>query len=178
MVTPEFARPERIDTIGERARTVEIAATAEERAALATRFGLIALEALGAAFELRRTAAGIEARGRVRGRVVQACVVTGDPVPAAIDEPVALRFVPEGDEAPAEEIEIEAEALDTIGYRGGAIDLGETAAETLALALDPFPRSPGAAQALREAGVLSEEEAAAARNPFAALKDKMGTVRP
>ena len=39
------------------------------------------------------------------------------------------------------------------------IDLGEAAAETVALALDPFPRSPRAADVLRDAGVISEEEA-------------------
>ena len=55
----------------------------------------------------------------------------------------------------------------------GAIDLGEAAAQTLALALDPYPRSPGAAAALKEAGVIGEGEA----GPFgglAALKGKLG----
>jgi hypothetical protein len=37
----------------------------------------------------------------------------------------------------------------------------------MALALDPFPRSSEAGDALREAGVLSEEEA----GPFGALKE-------
>jgi hypothetical protein len=39
----------------------------------------------------------------------------------------------------------------------------------LALALDPFPRSPGAEAALREAGVVGEDEAKAASSPFAKL---------
>ena len=59
-----------------------------------------------------------------------------------------------------------------VPYDGGAIDLGETAAETMALALDPFPRGPGAEAALKAAGVISEEEA----GPFGALaglKDKL-----
>lgn len=171
MVAPEFSRPERIDAIGERARSIAIEATPAERAALAERFGLAALDALSARFEVRREAAGIAVTGQVQGRVTQSCVVTGDPVPATIEEAVALRFVPEDQIGAAEEIEIEGEALDTVGYAGGAIDLGEAAAETLALALDPFPRSPAAAVVLREAGVLSEEEAAQASSPFAALKD-------
>ena len=57
------------------------------------------------------------------------------------------------------------EKIDTIEIEGGAIDLGEAAAETMALALDPFPRSPNAAAALKKAGVISEEEA----GPFGAL---------
>jgi uncharacterized protein YutE (UPF0331/DUF86 family) len=51
-------------------------------------------------------------------------------------------------------------------YTDGAIDLGEAVAQTMALALDPFPRSTNAEAALREAGVISEEEA----GPFGALK--------
>jgi hypothetical protein len=38
-------------------------------------------------------------------------------------------------------------------------------ADELSLALDPYPRSAGAEDALRDAGVLSEEQA----GPFAAL---------
>ena len=59
-------------------------------------------------------------------------------------------------------------ALESARREGGkrGVDLGEAAAETMVLALDPFPRGPGAAAALQEAGVVSEEEA----GPFGALK--------
>jgi len=171
-VTPEFSRPERVDTIGDRERPVTIEADAAERAALAKRFGLLAVESLSAALALHREASGIVVRGRVRGRVRQACVVTDEPVEAEIDEPLALRFVTDG--APeAEEVELGAEDLDTVPLEGGAIDLGEAVAETLALGLDPFPRAPGAEAALRAAGVLTEEEARPT-NAFAALKDTLG----
>lgn len=162
-MTPEFSRPERIDTIGDRDRDVAIAANETERAALAERFGLIAIEGLEARFAIRREAAGIAARGRVTARVVQACSVTGDPIPANVDEPVALLFVTALGEG--EEVELDVGDLDTVEYDGGAVDLGEAAAETMALALDPFPRSAGAEAALRAAGVISEEEA----GPFGAL---------
>jgi hypothetical protein len=73
---------------------------------------------------------------------------------------VSVRFVDESaDTGEGDEIELDADSLDTIPYEGGAIDLGEAAAETMALALDPFPRGPNAAAVLREAGVISEEEA-------------------
>ena len=81
---------------------------------------------------------------------------TGEPLVAAIDESVELRFVEEG--ADDGEVELSADALDTLPIESGAIDLGEAAAETMALALDPFPRSPTAAAALRKAGVLEEGE--------------------
>ena len=158
MTAPEFSRLERIDTIGEGEREVRVAATDEERAALSVRFGLKSIERLEGVFRLRRDAAGVVARGQVRADLVQACVVTDEPMSVAIDEPVALRFVA-GDEPKGEEVELSEDALDTMTFDGAAVDLGEAAAETMALALDPFPRGPNAAAVLKEAGVISEEEA-------------------
>ncbi|TPG15628.1 YceD family protein [Sphingomonas oligophenolica] len=166
----EFSRPERLDAIGEGERVVTITAQDAERAALATRFGLVAIEALGATLTVHRDAAGIRVRGRVRGAVVQACSITDDPLRVAIDEPVALMFVEPG--GSIAEIELAENALDTVEIEGAAIDLGEVAAETMALALDPFPRGPNAAAALKAAGVITEEEAKPA-GPFAGLKDQL-----
>ena len=171
MSAAEFSRIERADTIGEGERTVRITADAGERAALAKRFELKSVDSLEAEFRLRRDTAGIVAHGHVRGTVVQACVVTDEPVPVAIDEPVALRFVV--DDVPGEgEIELDEDALDTMLYDGAALDLGEAAAETMALALDPYPRGPNAAAALRAAGVISEDEAKPL-GAFAGLKAKL-----
>jgi uncharacterized metal-binding protein YceD (DUF177 family) len=157
-VTPEFSRPERLDSIGERNRDVTIVATPAECAALAKRFELRAIDRLEARFALRREAGSVVARGHVHAAVTQACVVTDAPVPAVIDAAVALRFVDAA--APAQdEVELAEDDLDTLPIEHGAIDLGEAAAETLALELDPFPRAPDAAAALKQAGVLSEEEA-------------------
>ena len=164
MNAPEFSRPQRIDTIGGEARTVEIAADPAERDALAERFDLVGIDGLAGTFTIRRDAAGIVVDGRVTAALTQACSVTGEPLAARVDEPVALRFVVAGVES-QDEVELGDEDIDVIAYEGGAIDLGEVAAETMALALDPFPRSPGAEAALKAAGVLSEEEA----GPFGAL---------
>lgn len=164
-MTPEFSRAEKLDAIGAEPRTVRILADEGERAALARRFDLPAIARLEAAFAVHRDAAGVLATGRVSGAVTQRCSVTGEPLPATIDEPVALRFVERA--AEGEEIELGADALDTLPIEGGAIDLGEAAAETLVLALDPFPRAPGAAAALAAAGVVREGEA----GPFGALAE-------
>ena len=171
MSGPEFSRIERADTIGEGERSVRIEADEAERAALARRFDLKSVDMLEAEFRLRRDAAGIVAHGHVRGAVVQACVVTDDSIPVTIDEPVALRFVLD-DAASEDEVELTEDALDTMVYDGAAVDLGEAAAETMALALDPYPRGPNAAAALRAAGVISEEEAKPL-GAFAGLKDKL-----
>lgn len=166
----EFVRAERIDSIGEGERRVTIAADASERAAIAARFGLIGIESLAGDFALRREAGGIHVTGRVTAALTQACSITDDPLPVTIDEPVALLFVfPGGGDS--DEIELNEESLDTVEIEGSSIDLGEVAAETMVLAIDPYPRGPNAAEALRKAGVLTEEEAKPA-SPFAALKDR------
>jgi uncharacterized metal-binding protein YceD (DUF177 family) len=170
-VKPEFSRPERLDTIGERERIVEIAATEDERAALAKRFALLSITRLDARLGIKRTDSGIVVKGRVTGAAVQACSVTDEPLDTQINEPVALLFVDqlvsEGDE-----VELSDDALDTVAIEGGTIDLGEAAADTLALAIDPFPRGPNAAAALAAAGVISEDEFRPA-NAFSDLKARM-----
>ena len=168
---PEFSRPERLDTIGERERIVEIAATEDERAALAKRFALLSITRLDARLGIKRTDSGIVVKGRVTGAAVQACSVTDEPLDTQIDEPVALLFV-EQLVAEGDEVELSDDALDMVAIEGGTIDLGEAAADTLALAIDPFPRGPNAAAALAAAGVISEDEFRPA-NAFSDLKARM-----
>ncbi|MES2441632.1 MAG: YceD family protein [Pseudomonadota bacterium] len=172
MTAPEFSRERRLDQIGAGETIVEIGAEPGECAALAARFGLLAIDSLDARYAIRRDNAEIRATGHLSARVTQACVASHEPVPAVIEEDFDLRFLPEA-EPGADEVELSEAECDTVFYTGGAIDLGEAAAETLALALDPFPRSPVAAQALKAAGVLGEDEV----GPFsglAALRDKLG----
>ena len=164
-MTPEFSRPYRLDELGG-ARAVSIEADEAERAALAVRFGLIAIQRLKAEAELARDGDIVTATGRLEAGVIQACVASGEPVPARIAEDFALRFVPASTESDAEEVELEESDLDDIDYEGSSVDLGEAVAQTMALALDPFPRAPGADEKLRAAGVIGEEDA----GPFAALK--------
>ncbi|MBW0143880.1 DUF177 domain-containing protein [Sphingomicrobium sp. B8] len=152
---------------------MSLQATDDERGAIADRLRLTSLDRLEADVVLRKDGDTVEAEGRVRAKVEQACIATGEPVPASIDEPIALRFVPEPKSGnPDEEIELGEDELDTIFHDGQQIALGDALADTLSLALDPYPRSPDADEALRAAGVISEEEA----GPFgglAALKEKM-----
>ncbi|KQN02928.1 hypothetical protein ASE85_21310 [Sphingobium sp. Leaf26] len=170
--TPEFSRTHKVDAIARLPASMQIAADAEERAALAKRFGLAALDRLEADYGLAVEDGAITARGRVRAALAQPCVATGVPVPETIDSDFVLRFVVESETAQeGDELELDAEDCDTIGYDGHVIDMGEAVAETMALAMEPFPRAPDADVYLKEAGVLSEEQA----SPFAALlglKDK------
>jgi uncharacterized metal-binding protein YceD (DUF177 family) len=156
----------RIDTIGPSPRTLEIEATPAERAALAGRFTLKAIDHLSAALSVSRTGEVVQASGRMHAQVTQSCVASGEPVTTTIDERFSILFTPlyEGQRS-EEEIELSAADCDVVFYQGGSIDVGEAIAETLSLSLDPWPRAPGAEEALRAAGVKSEEEA----GPFAGL---------
>mgnify|MGYP002780836962 CR=1 FL=1 len=144
---------------------IEYSADEAERAAVAERLDLLGLDRLEAVLTLRCEGEKVRAEGRLRASVTQACVATGEPVPAMVDEKIALLFMPEPAGTPDEEVELSAEDLDVIFHDGREIDLSAAVADELSLALDPYPRSAGAEDALREAGVMSEEQA----GPFAAL---------
>jgi uncharacterized metal-binding protein YceD (DUF177 family) len=177
--TPEFSRPYRLDTLSSQPRAVEIGADPAERAALAARFGLAAVERLSAEASLSRSGERVTASGRLSAAVTQSCVATGEPVQAVVEEEFRVEFRPRGESAsPEEEVELSEGELDVVFYDGGSIDLGEAVAETLSLALDPYPRSAAADAALREAGVKSEEEAKAESSPFAALKALKDRLKP
>ena len=169
----DFAHRLPLDQIRDGDR-IDLAADDEERASVAERLALLSLDRLEAHAMLSRDGQKVCATGRLRASLEQSCVATGDAVPAHVDEPFELRFVPEPKTGRAdEEIELGAGDLDTVFHDGSAIDLGGAVIDTLALALDPYPRSAGADAALKEAGVLTEDES----SPFAALaalKEKLG----
>jgi uncharacterized metal-binding protein YceD (DUF177 family) len=177
VIEPEFSRTQRIDMLGSTPRALSIGASEEERAALATRFGLLGIARLSAEAELTRRGDIVNARGTLNAEVTQSCVATGAPVPAQVEEEFTIEFRPQPEGGSSdEEIELSGGELDVVFYSGSSVDLGEAVAETLSLSLDPFPRSEAAEDALREAGVKTEEEAKRESSPFAALaalKDKL-----
>lgn len=166
-MTSEFARPVAIAAIGTEAQTLTIEANADERVALARRFDLVAIETLSAAVTHVTRDGGIDVDGRLSAAVVQTCVVTGDPVRAALDVPFALRFVDPARFAAdaAGEIEIDDGDCDVVAHDGISVDLGEAVAQTLALALDPFPRRVEVADESERKWTFGADA-----SPFAGLK--------
>jgi uncharacterized metal-binding protein YceD (DUF177 family) len=177
-VTPEFSRIWRVDILGAEPRAVRIEAEEGERAALAERFGIVAIHRLESEAVLSRQGETVLAAGTLRAAVTQSCVATGEPVDEQVEAPFRIEFrLPPASDRPDEEIELGEGDMDTVFYDGAAVDLGEAVAETLSLSLNPYPRCPGAEEALREAGVKDEEDAALESSPFAALqglKEKLG----
>jgi uncharacterized metal-binding protein YceD (DUF177 family) len=131
----------------------------------------VSIESLSAEASLSRRGEDVVADGTLIADVTQSCVATGEPVPARVEEPFSIVFRTHPDGlGPDEEIELSESEMDVVFYDGSTIDFGEAVAETLSLGLDPYPRSPEAEAALREAGVKKEEEVEPA-GPLAGLKD-------
>ncbi len=164
-MTAEFSRKLAVERIGQAGQPawhgVTVEADSAELAALAKRLHLPAISALTCRFRLRVAQDGtIAAEGWLDAVVTQTCVVSLDDFIAPVSEHCVIRFVPAGRESD----EIDPDSIDEIPYSGGTIDLGEAAAEQLALGLDPWPRKPDAT--LPEAA--TDEPASA----FAALRQK------
>ena len=156
---------------------VTISADAAERAGLAKLWSILEVKALSATFEIRRWKRdGVRLKGRVTADVVQACVVTLEPVESHIDEPVEVVFVPEGSKLARQPAASESGEmlLDPDGpdapeiFTGDSIDAGEVAAEHVALAIDPYPRKASAAFA---GHIESTDKDDRKPSPFAVLKD-------
>ena len=187
-VTPEFSRPQPADSVGPQPLLRRNEAGPAEREGLAKRFDLLALDRLEASLELSRWKGEvIRLQGHFTADVVQSCVVTLGPVPAHLEVDFEMSFG-------ASAMEPAVADLDPLAEEGpepipeGVIDLGEAVAQQLAIALDPYPRAPGASlEALEAAKTLAGQGAGrgtgegagqGARNPFAelaSLKKKAGS---
>jgi uncharacterized metal-binding protein YceD (DUF177 family) len=145
---------------------IDLSADERERKLITDRLGLRGLDRLEAHGTIDRKGEIVRVRGRVKASLCQSCVVTDEPVEAHADEAFDIYFLPEPKtDSSEEEVELVESDCDVVFHDGAAIDLGSAIADTLALSLDPYPRSASAEAALKEAGVLSEAEA----GPFAAL---------
>jgi uncharacterized metal-binding protein YceD (DUF177 family) len=155
----EFHRPLSLDRIGPQGLDVTVDASPAECSALAVRMNLPTVLAVSCVFHLIRESRDIVlARGVLRARITQTCVISLEDFDAPVEEVFQVRFVPSGEESD----DIDPESDDEIPFEGNQIDLGEAAAEQLGLALDPYPRMPGVE--MPEAGEEPDE------HPFAALR--------
>ncbi len=173
-MSTEFSKPVKAGHIHGAAQSFTLMADEDARAALARRFGLPAIAALSGQFTLRHERGGvIGAHLSMQARVTQLCAVSNEAFEAEITETAELRFVPAESftEAGTEAGEFAPDSLegpDEIPYENEVIDLGEALAEQLALALDPYPRKPGAE--------LPGEATDGGSSPFAALKGKFSGI--
>jgi uncharacterized metal-binding protein YceD (DUF177 family) len=162
----EFSRIVRRDDLAEAPVSLKVAATDSECAGLAQRFGLVRIESFAVAAAVAPLGGGRRFQFRVtfQADVVQSCVVTLDPVSARVEDAITQEVVfaeAPAAGAPDREVDVELDDDPEIVY-GDAFDLGEFAAQQLALALDPYPRKPGVA-------FSGYSDAAGETGPFAGL---------
>jgi uncharacterized metal-binding protein YceD (DUF177 family) len=144
----EIERIVDLDHMGPGGAALEIVASDGERAALAKRFGFLGLPAFSARVTVDRRPGGqVVVEGRLRGRLVQACVLTLDPVTQDLDDTFRIVFTRDlADERDPEsgETVLSAQPDAPEPLSGNLLDVGEIVAEQLSLAADPYPRRPGA----------------------------------
>src|SRR6478752_10649090 len=143
----EIERIVDIDRMGPNGTALEIAASDSERAALAKRFGFLGLPVFSARVTVDRRPGGqVVVEGRLRGKIVQACILTLDPVTQDLDEAFRLVFkqdLAEERDPESGEALVSAQADAPEPLPGNLLDVGEIVAEQLSLAADPYPRRVG-----------------------------------
>ena len=166
------------DEVGRFGLTLAFEAGETERKALARRLDLLSLEALTAELRLAladEAGGAIRVSGTLAARLVQRCVVTLEPVPRSVSEPISALYAPTPAGQPEHEVEVLPEGEEAEPLPADGIDAGELVVEHLALILDPYPRHPDApAVPLTYAAGENEAEEGTLDNdsdagPFAAL---------
>jgi len=165
---PPFSRPLAVGRLPKGGVDQRLAATEPERLAAAAFLGIPSVELLEAELSVTPSRGGYRVVGEMRARAHQLCVATLEPFPVQFVEPVDARYAPPETLGPVSAKEIERGLEDEDPpepLTGDAIDLGQLAVETLALALPPYPRKPGVAPVDVVIGDIGEP----AESPFAAL---------
>jgi uncharacterized metal-binding protein YceD (DUF177 family) len=168
---PPLSRKQRVTDIQENVE-LRIEPTPAELAEIVALLDLVALDGLAFTYRLHRTAGGrVLLTGRLKARVTQTCVVTLEPLESVVDIPVEDEFWPTPQ---IEELAREATDPDTTvpldwpdAIVEGVIDLGPVVYESLATALDPYPKKPGASFQWSQGADDGEGQES---GPFAALK--------
>ncbi|HVW92145.1 MAG TPA: DUF177 domain-containing protein [Devosia sp.] len=160
----------RIDNIPPEGREIEVKADAAQRAAIAERLDISAVDKLEAKLKLTRFRGGLRVAGRLDAITEQPCVVSFVPVKQTIGEEVERVFLPAAEQPavsvahPEVYVDLEADELPDY-FEGHEVDLSEALVETVALALDPYPRAEGVS--IDDLELPEEEEEV---SPFAGLK--------
>jgi len=143
---------------------VALAADERTRLSVAKLADLRALSRFEATFELARHGrGGLHLVGTLSATVGQICVLTLEPIENEVEENIDLVFAPAAISIAEATGSVEEVSLDgPEPLADGVIDLGALATEFLILAIDPYPRKPGAVFEAPDAPDDSDQ-------PFAAL---------
>lgn len=161
----------RLDSMLPEGRDISLAVPQEDRERLAEQLGISAVEKLVVSLHADRFSGGMRVAGHISARIVQPSVVSLEPVTQDIEDTIDRVFLPGGEKPFADkagaEVFVDLEGEDIPDhFEGPEADLSDLIVETLALAIDPYPRLEGESLGeLRNAEVNAEPE-----SPFAKLK--------
>ena len=166
--TLPIRHPVNVRTLPNKGRVETFEADADARRSIAAFLDVDDVEEFTADAEVTRWRSdGVRVAGRLRARLQQTCVVTLEPLSVDVDEAFEALFVPEDSPLASRDDGVVQMMVDAEGedppetFAGDTLDLGAVWMEFLALAVDPFPRKPGAA--------FEAETDEAEPSPFAAL---------
>ena len=119
------------------------------RARIAKVLGLDALQSLQAELKAAAWLDGVEVDGTWSARITQTCGVTLEPFDSDLSGHIHVRALPEGSAAlggaDEHELDLDPDADDPPdALASDRVELGAYVVEDLSLAVDPFPRKPGA----------------------------------
>ncbi len=165
---PLFDAIVRVDRLPATGRSVEVNLHSATREALAQILKLSAVDLFEAKLTVVPLRGGLRATGQLIADIVQPSVVTFEPVGQHVDEAIDRVFLPEPaahKPTPGSELFVDLEDDDFPDHIDGPeVDLSALLIETLALAIDPYPRREGESLDTLEPGILD-----APSGPFAAL---------
>ena len=148
-------------------------ANEKELRALAKAHDLVSVQSFAAELLVKKWRKdGVKITGKVTAEITQTCIVTLEPLASHVESEIDALFVLEGSKLARPQLSPDGEILiDFDGddlpeiFSGDSIDAGAVAEEFFGLAIDPYPRAPGA---VLEERVVEPAEAAKP-SPFAIL---------
>ena len=166
-MTGPLSRPVDVRSLPAKGYREAVEPNEAERASLVMANDLLELNSFKADVRIEPWGAdGVRVAGRIAAQVTQRCVVSLEPVSSAIDEPFDAILVPEGSplaRADDGEVVLDGESDDLPEtFVPPVVDIGGVVSEFFTLALDPYPRAPGASLPAAAGGAVP--------NPFAMLR--------
>lgn len=152
---------------------VRLLANAKELELLAKAHDLEQVLAFEADMTVKKWRAdGVKVSGTVKARIIQNCIVSLEPIENAVENEFEVILVPEDSrlarvpDLTSGEIHIDFEGPDVPEtFSGDRIDAGALAEEFFELAIDPYPRKPGA-----EFAEINDDAELAPKKPSAFAK--------
>lgn len=170
---PEFSHVVDLTSSPRGEKTIRLSANEGERAKIAKRLGVPAVEKLEGEAALTASKAEITVSGAFTATLIRECVASLEEMREEIGEDFEAVFLRLADEdavssAGGGDDEIwDGEEVPPEVHEGDSFDAGEFLVQQLALAMDPFPRKP-------EAKSLADEYGSGGNlSPFAELGEKL-----